>query len=215
MTAVRRKVLIYVKLVCNLDGCCCCLFMYRLITCRKVPPEVTERLCSTIEDRCRIPWKGGAIRVKPDVIFPIILVPCCILLASIGPLWTLISFTGTFMILLVFYRICRHRQLGRQRTPIFFVFCVTSIATMYYTFLSIVVAYRELLLWEILLLSILLAAMVFYLIRARQDPGIIRPETESGLSRRRLYSVSDDHRSLPEQEVVWVDSRPIRSMFEF
>jgi len=151
--------------------------------------------------------------VQPDIFFPVILVPCCILLASVGPVWTFLSFSGTFMLLLIFYRIWRRHQLGQRRTRIFFIFGVTSIATMYYTFLSIVAAYRELLLWEILLLSTLLAAMVYYLRRARCDPGIVRHEPESGLSRRHLYSTSEDHHSLSEFEVVWVDSRPIRSRF--
>jgi len=86
---------------------------------------------------------------------------------------------------------------------------------MYYTFLSVVAAYRELLLWEILLLSLLLAAMVYYVIRARRDPGIIYTKPESETSRRHVYSSSEDYPSLSEQEVVWVDSRPIRSMSAF
>ena len=153
--------------------------------------------------------------MRPDVIFPIILVPCSILLASIGPVWTVVSFAGTFLFLLTFYRLWRRHQLGRQRTCIFFVFGVTSISTMYYTFLSMVVTYRELLLWEVLLLSILLAAMVYYLALARRDPGIIRPESEMGPSRRRLYSACEEHSSLSELEVIWVDSRPIRSTSAF
>lgn len=201
-----------IKLVAN---CRYCVFAFRCITCRKVPPKVIERLCSTVEDRFRIPWRGGAIRVRPDVIFPIILVPCSVLLASIGPVWTVVSFAGTFLFLITFYRRWRHHRLGRQKTPIFFIFGMTSISAMYYTFLSIVIMYRELLLWEILLLSLLLAAMVYYLIRARRNPGIIHRDSKSGFPESHRYSSSEDHHSLSELEVIWVDSRPIRSISVF
>jgi len=188
--------------------------MSRCLTCRKVPPEVTERLCSTVEDRCRIPWKGGAIRLRPDIICPIILVPSSMLLASISPVWTIIAFSGMFSLLFIFYRAWRHRRLGGRRTRIFFVFGMTSISAMYYTFVTVVIGFREILLWEILVLSSMLAAMIYFLLRARRDPGIIHPDSSlSGPTRRRLYSSSEENVSLSEFEVTWVDSRPIRSTF--
>ena len=139
------------------------MFKRRCLTCRAVPIEVTQRLCSTIEDRFRIPWKGGAIRLRPDIVCPIVLVPCSILLASISPFWTILSFTLTLTVLFTFYRVWRRRRLGKRRTWVFFVFGITSIVSMYYTFLSVVAGYREIYLWEILLLSSLLAAMIYYL----------------------------------------------------
>jgi len=191
-------------------------FMFRCITCRSVPPDVTERLCSTIEDRFRIPWKGGAIRLRPDIVFPLVFVPCSILVASLGPVWTVIAFTATFVSLFAFYRAWRRHRHGRRRTPIFFVFGITSIATMCYTFVTIVLTFREIFLWEILLICALVAAMVYHLIQARRDPGYVHPDSSlSGPTRRRLYSGSEDHVNLPEFEVVWVDSRPIKSRLAF
>ena len=193
--------------------CCFCLFTPRCVTCRKVPPEVTERLCSTIEDRCRVPWKGGAVRLRMDIVCPIILVPCSILLASISPAWTIIAFTGTLGLLFVCYRLWRRRTSGRRRTHVFFMFAIMSISTMCYTFLSIVVGFREVLLWEVMLLFAMLLAMTYHIIQARHDPGIILPEPSSGPTRRRLYSSSEENASLSEFEVLWVDSRPIQSKF--
>jgi len=191
----------------------CCLLVSRCLTCHKVPSYVTDRLFSTIEDRLRIPWKGGAICLPPDVVCPILLVPCAILLASLGPAWTIVAFGGTYGLLFIFYRRWRRRQLGGRRTRVFFIFGIASIATMYYTFLSVVVGYREIFLWEILLLSVMLAAMVYFLFQARRDPGTIRSELPSSPSRSRQYSQSEAHLNLSEFEVVWTDSRPIRSMF--
>jgi len=186
--------------------------MTRCVKCQKVSPDVTQRLCSTVEDRCRIPWKGGAIHIRPDVVFPLLVVPCCILLASVGPVWTVMSFTGTFALLFAFYRAWRRRHVGRRRTSIFFVFSITSIVTMCYTFVAIVMGYREIFLWEILLLFAMLAAMVYYLFEVRRDPGIVVSDSSlSGPTRRRLYSSSEDNVSLSDFEVVWIDSRPIIS----
>jgi len=172
-----------------------------------------DRLCSTLEDRCRIPWKGGAVRLRPDIVIPIMLVPCGILLASVGPVWTVVAFAGTLAVLFAFYRMWRRRQHGRRRTHVFFVYGVTSIAVLYYVFISVVVGYREIFLWEILLLTAMLAAMIYYMIQARRDPGIIHRESLPGSPRRRLYSGSEDQVGLSEFEVVWVDSRPIRSKY--
>ena len=186
-------------------------FIFRCITCRKVPPDVTEQLCSTIEHHFRIPWKSGAIRLRPDIVFPLVFVPCSILVASLGPVWTV---TATFVSLFVFYRAWRRHRHGWRRTPIFFVFSITFIATMSYTFVTIVVAHGKLFIWEMLLICALVVAMVYHLIRARRDPGIVHPDSSlSGPTRRRLYSGSEDHVNLPEFEVVWVDSRPIKSRF--
>jgi len=189
------------------------LFICRCVKCHKVPPEVTERLCSVVEDRCRIPWRGGAIRLRPDIVFPVILVPCSIFLACSGPIWTIVAFTGTFALLFGFYRVWRHRLVGSRRTRVFFVFGMTSIAVMYYVFIAFVMGYREIFLWEILLLSTMLAAMVYCVFQARRDPGIIHPESLSVPTRRRLYSSSEDHVDLAEFEVIWVDSRPIKSKY--
>ena len=193
----------------------CCLIC-RCITCRKVPSEVTGRLCSVIEDRCRIPWIGGAIRLRPDVIFPVLLVPCCLLLASIGPVWTFVSFSGTFALLFAFYRVWRHRQTGGRRTRVFFVLSITSISATCYIFLAFVVSYREIFLWEVLLLLVMVAAMVYFIFRARHNPGIIHSDESSTIpARSRLYSGSEEHVDLSEFEVMWVDSRPIRSNSNF
>ena len=206
------------ELICQTSGTeagdvFACLCTCRCVTCRKIPPEVTRRLCSVVEDRCRIPWKGGAIRLRLDIIFPVLLVPCSLLLACISPIWTVISFTATFALLVAFYRIWRHHRVGSRRTRVFFVFGITSVLAMYYTFLAVIVGYRELFLWEILLMSAVLTAMVYYIFQARHNPGIIHRESSSIATRRRLYSASEEHVDLSEFEVMWVDSRPIKSKF--
>ena len=188
--------------------------MCRCITCRKVPPEVTGRLCSIIEDRFRIPWKGGAIRLRPNIIFPVLLVPCSLLLASLGPIWTFMSFSGTFVLLFAFYRVWRRHQAGSRRTQVFFVFSITSITATCYTFVAFVIGYREIFLWEVLLLLVMVAAMIYFIFRSRHNPGIIHSDESSTTpTRSRLYSGSEEHVDLSEFEVMWVDSRPIRSNF--
>lgn len=85
---------------------------------------------------------------------------------------------------------------------------------MYYTFITVVVAFREVFLWEILLLTTMFVTMIYFIIQARRDPGIVIPEsTLSGPTRRRLYSGSEENANLSEFEVMWVDSRPIQSKF--
>ena len=120
----------------------------------------------------------------------------------------------TLGVLFGFYRTWRRRRRGGRRTRVFFVFGMTSISVMYYTFITVVVAFREVFLWEILLLTTMFVAMIYFIIQARRDPGIVIPEsTLSGPTRRRLYSGSEENANLSEFEVMWVDSRPIQSKF--
>ena len=181
--------------------------------CGKIPTEITERLCSTVEDRCRFPWRGGAVRLRLDIICPIALVPSSILLASLGPAWTVLAFAATFTALVAFYRLWRNRHRGNRRTRVFFVFGVTSIAVMCYTFFADVVEFRKIILWEILLLVSSLAAMTYYIVLARRDPGVICTESPSSPTLRHVSGWSEDQGGLSEFDVMWVDSRPMRSNF--
>lgn len=61
-------------------ACCCnCIELdncfTRLVTCKKVPMRLLVRLMATIQDRMRVPWRGGAKQISVDSILPIIILP--------------------------------------------------------------------------------------------------------------------------------------------
>jgi len=103
----------------------------RLVKGLPVPNSRNEEIMATIEDRLRIPWKGGARRVPLDVVLPWILVPLNLWLSSIS-LTSLLVVHGAIMPFTVYltYRICLRSKM-RPKTKFF---ASWSIATTAYLF---------------------------------------------------------------------------------
>ena len=162
---------------------------------------------STIEDRCRLPWCGGkgALRVPLDVAFPIVTIPFAMILASVGAFWTKFVLIGLPLLLLLFYRNWVRRH-NRKRTQLFFVWGLMSVIQMYFTYVTVVIGFREVLLWETMLLTTMFGAMLFALFQVKKNPGVIHPTTQVDLAEKK----HELENRPSEFEVTWVDSRPIK-----
>lgn len=215
----------------HIMACCCDCeavdnFCDKCLTCQSIPDETVERMFETIEDRCRLPWLSGAKRIPLDVAFPIILIPCGLLVATKGYLSTMFVFVSFPVLLLAFYRNWSRRR-RKTRTRLFYVWGLASVVQLYYVYITIVVGFREILLWETMLLTTLFFATLFAFYRAKNDPGVIasskslddeglRPSIEgkaldddekSEVLERRRHRKSQ---AIHEYEVTWVDSRAIK-----
>lgn len=134
-----------------------------------------KNITATIADRCRIPWCGGngAIQVRLDVIVPIIVVPSCILLGTIGPIMTVGALIAMPFLMFIFYRMWR-RQHTKVRTKFFSTWANTSIIFSYFVFQTFVVAFRKILLWEFLLFFTALLALLYGLYLTKKNPGFLK-----------------------------------------
>ncbi|KAL8600294.1 hypothetical protein ACOMHN_060912 [Nucella lapillus] len=153
-------------------ACCCdCQALDeacdRVVTCRAVSPSTLHSLWSTLSDRCRLPWVSGrgAVRVRLDVVTPVLVVPCILLLASLGPRASVLAFLLMPTFLILFYQVWRRQ--GQGRTSFFFAWGLSSVVTCCVVFQSLVVSFREVLLWEGLLQASLTAAMLAMLYRTK------------------------------------------------
>ncbi|KAK6172178.1 hypothetical protein SNE40_015897 [Patella caerulea] len=206
----------------------------RLLTCRAVPTETLQRLWATIHDRCRIPWFSGkgAIQVKLDVIVPMIMVPACLSFGTLGYFATIAVLMFMPIFMLTFYTIWRRQ--GHKRTPFFFVWGLTSVVFSFLVFSGFVISFREILLWEILLLFSALFFMFYALLHARKQPGYFsvvsksqnkelryRPSLTNGHVKSgnnfddekeflELQMNRNEDATLPAEKVTWIDSRPIK-----
>ncbi|XP_060071996.1 palmitoyltransferase ZDHHC23-like [Ylistrum balloti] len=217
----------------------------RCITCQRIPPRMQARILNTISDRCRIPgiFGHGAMQLRLDIIAPLVMVPFCIFIATIGPIMTVLSLLLMPIFMLLFYRSWR-RNTEKTRTPFFFIWGLVSVILMFVTFQSFIVGFREILLWENILLTTSCFGMIYYMIQAKLNGRSLRPYVSyKALQRKDVYS-SNDRRSnsiekqekeytqvdmeettgnskvqmslderttetLPEEDIKWVDSRPI------
>jgi hypothetical protein len=66
-----------------------------------------DRLLFTLADRCRLPtFTGkGAVKVRVDIVTPVVVVPSLLLFASLGPVATVMSFVAMPVFLLLFYQV--------------------------------------------------------------------------------------------------------------
>ena len=142
------------------------------MTGKDVSPETSANLLSTIEDRCRIPWLHGAVRLKLDVAVPVVAIPGGILLASVSLVWTIIVTIVLPLFLLLFHRAWT-RNPGNRRTRVFYIWGLTSLIVTYYIFV-LAIGFREILLWEALLESTLFVLTLYTLYHARKSPGVLK-----------------------------------------
>ncbi|CAD5116483.1 DgyrCDS5364 [Dimorphilus gyrociliatus] len=221
-----------------LASCCDCEALDsscdHCIRCKPIPQKTLNDMIDTIGDRCRLPmcFGKGAIQIRLDTAIPVLLVPSSILLATLGPYFTAFSFCTLPLMIYFFYRVLTRDKL--IRTDIFYTFGLTSVFLMFYTFEFVVIGYREILLWENIVVVILFSLLLICLIRARKDPGVLQKSSkksnESYLKNhvaeshpvahilKNSFAVSDEDitdcitdrastKSLDSDQVNWADSR--------
>ena len=129
-----------------------------------------------VSDRCRIPWltgSSGAKRLRIDIIIPAVYIPSILHLSTLGPSFTLISFLSMPIVMFLFYKIWKRTTSSRDNN-FFFSWGVTSVAFAVYVFETAVLSFREVLLWENLLLMTMTGLAGYCLYVCRQDPGYVR-----------------------------------------
>jgi len=89
---------------------------------------------------------------------------------------------------------------------------MTSLFQLYLTYITVVVGFREVLLWEILLLSTLFAVTVLFLFRTRLHLNKVTEE-DGQFHARKLKTRKEDEPIILEYDVTWIDSRPIISAY--
>jgi len=102
----------------------------RLIMRAKIPEKRCEAILGVIEDRLRIPWPRGAIKVPIDSVTPLVLVPGMFIFASQSWL-TQVLVHGMVLPLLIF---CKYQTCLRSYRPQTKFFAMWSLATFAFLF---------------------------------------------------------------------------------
>ncbi|KAG5894168.1 hypothetical protein JTB14_001863 [Gonioctena quinquepunctata] len=197
-------------------ACCCnCVDLDEafdsLISSRDISQKNKLGIIVTMQDRLRIPWKGGAKQVAFDAVMPIFIIPIILLLASMSLWWTIFAFT-TVAIFLGFISNFLIRAI--PHTKFFFVWTLTSIVILYIIFEFIVIPFLEILLEENIALSIFIFGFVLcvYLMKSRTKNlcHLGDNEAESGFVGRNynsLHNCSICQKKIPDKDhhCVWFD----------
>lgn len=90
-----------------------------------MPPRSGTRLLSTIQDRLRVPWKGGAKQISGDSFIPLLLLPTLGYLAAQGVWISVIVFSALPIFLIYIHYIY---MTTSSQTKFFYVWTLTSVA---------------------------------------------------------------------------------------
>lgn len=77
------------------------------MTCHVVPSSTVDQIMNTLADRCRVPslTGKGAVKVRMDIVTPVVMVPSCLLFASLGPTATVLAFLLMPAFIIIFYQV--------------------------------------------------------------------------------------------------------------
>lgn len=182
-----------------------------LITRHGITEKNKQGLIMTIQDRLRIPWKGGAKQVAFDALLPVFIIPIMLLTASISLWWTIFAFT-TVIIFLILISNFLIRTL--PYTKFFLMWAITSLAILYMIFEFVVIPFLEILLVENVALSILIFGFIMSLYtmkkRTNELPRLGENEAEKGLITKnctRLVNCSICQVRVPDKDhhCIWFD----------
>ncbi|XP_030754742.1 palmitoyltransferase ZDHHC23 isoform X2 [Sitophilus oryzae] len=183
---------------------------FSLIRGKKVSDNNKTGLLNTMQDRLRVPWRGGAKQVAFDSILPVIILPSMLLLGSISLWWTVFSFTTVAIFLSLIFNFLIKTI---PNTKFFFVWTVTSMVLLYFIFEFIVIPFLEILVEENILLSALIFGFIICLyttkIRANELTSLGTEECESSVGKEvgGFYNCRICDNKIPDKDhhCVWFD----------
>ncbi|XP_063416737.1 palmitoyltransferase ZDHHC23-like [Mytilus trossulus] len=220
----------------NLDGershilACCCdcdaldQIADRCFKCEKIPDGMVQRFFNTLNDRCRFPGicGKGAVRMNLDIVAPCCLVVASIYISTYGPYTTFFMLTLMPVFMLSFYYLWR-KNTQMTRTQFFYSWGLTSVVLMFLVFHIYTICFRKTLLWEHILLFTAFSLMIFFFIKTKKSPSILRHGIKDATRVKSSKHVTvnlennthdrvDDilSQEIAEKDVTWVDSRPIK-----
>ena len=123
--------------------------------------------------------------MKLDVAVPLVVIPACLLFSTLSALCTLLGLAALPTLLLGFHSLWS-QTIAKSRSKLFYVWGLFSTLFMFYTFEFVVVAFREVLLWENLTVVSLFGLQLYALYRAKRDTGVIHSSTTHNSHQQKL-----------------------------
>jgi len=110
---------------------------------------------------------------------PFLLYFPALLFATLGPLVTKLVLIGLPCSLFWTHHTWTRRGPTRSRTRLFYVWALTSAALIFSVYIVVVVGFREVLLWETMIVTTMFGTTVSFLRCAKGNPGVVkRAKTE-------------------------------------
>ncbi|XP_069691820.1 palmitoyltransferase ZDHHC23 isoform X1 [Periplaneta americana] len=158
-------------------GCCCNCEDFdesveRLVVCERVPFQRVSNVMSTLQDRLRIPWRGGAKQISLDSALPLVVQPLLAYIAAQSVWCTAV--VALVLLLCMFYLYSTFVRF-LPRTKFFFVWTLTSIVLLLLVFEFSVVPFLEIMPHEncILIGLVISSGICLYKVRSRAEQNFV------------------------------------------
>ncbi|XP_043223671.1 palmitoyltransferase ZDHHC23-B-like [Amphibalanus amphitrite] len=138
-----------------------------------VPESSYSKIWSTMTDRLRIPWFGGARQCPWEVLIPAATVPLLMLFASLSMATMMCSLAIIPLILLISRVVLRHQP----KSLFYYIWTCSSFFTLFYIFEFYVVPMLLISFYEHLIFAALLAAALLSWYRVRSRRGFCQPSS--------------------------------------
>lgn len=169
---------------------------------KSIPHHRAQGFVATFQDRMRIPWHGGARKVAPDAILPIIILPSVLFLSAINIWWTIFMFSVTFAL---FLYLSYSRSISLKGSNFFLMWSLMTLITISLIFEFIVVPLLDILVHENLTLAALVSVCVvcFSIVKMRSGKMVHLHQMETGSNVKMNCTVCQI--SIPEQShyCIW------------
>ncbi|XP_054621939.1 palmitoyltransferase ZDHHC23-B [Dunckerocampus dactyliophorus] len=139
-------------------------------------PESMSRVAAVIRDRLRVPWLwGGAQKVDPSIIPPLLILPALLHLAAVHFLLG-VGVLTILPVLVLWYYYITHRKKGR--TLFFLSLALFSLAYMYYVFIIEVLPQGDISPFQVAVVTAGVVFTLLCLIQTKRGPGIVKSNQE-------------------------------------
>lgn len=132
------------------------------------------RVIETASDRFRVPWIQGAKKVDIGILPPLVLLPVSLYLAAFHVLLGVVVFSSLPVLVIWYYQLT-HRRKGK--TLLFLSLVLFSLGYMYYTFVREVFLKGHIGWGHLFAITGGLFTTLFFLAKAKQDPGYLNKST--------------------------------------
>ncbi|CAH0555689.1 unnamed protein product [Brassicogethes aeneus] len=180
-----------------------------LVSGKRVTDHNKRAVMDTIQDRLRIPWRGGAKQISIDAILPIFILPVILLIAANSLWWTIFSFTTMLVFLGLLFRFLI-RNL--PYTKFFLMWTITTTVVLYCIFEFIVIPFLEILLEENIALSLFIFGYVMSAYKCKVNAnqlGVEESEAENGYGKysNKLDNCLICNKGIPDKDhhCIWLD----------
>lgn len=134
-------------------------------------PKHKSGMLATIQDRVRIPWRGGAKQLTPDIVMPNVILGIAFIVASLSLVWTIVV---TILVIVLINYLLHTLTSKIPRTKFFFIWSCISVIILNLIFQLLVVPLLEILQIENIVVGLLTLGFIICIFMMKKKSALLQ-----------------------------------------